>query len=37
MDWRILNKIFTFICEGKAMGYHIMYLSYEIVILVIAA
>lgn len=36
MDWRMLNKIFTSICEGKALAYHNMYLSFEIVILVIA-
>ena len=37
MDWRMLNKIFTNISDGKALGYHNMYLSFEVVILCVAA
>lgn len=36
MDLRMLNKMFTCICEGKAIGYHNMYLSFEVAILCIA-
>lgn len=36
MDWKMLNKIFTSICEGKVIGYQNMYLSFEVVILCIA-